>query len=132
VPFLKKINFDVYEFMNFCLLPLCDKYLNVFFLYEFLDSSRQSSHGDIVGRNDAPTPQHPSTIHIPRRIFYSLSAAQTIETYGAHETPPPHMLDCACNGLQGESHEDDPTLHCYPRESCVKSTQTISLVFFSG
>jgi hypothetical protein len=74
-----------------------------------LDSTGQPGHGDVVGSSDAPTPQHPSMSHIPMRIFSSSSMAQRTETPGAHETPPPHMLDHAHDGLHGESHEDDST-----------------------
>jgi hypothetical protein len=60
------------------------------------------------------------------RLFSSLSVAQRTETYGAHETPPPHMLDRAHEGLHGESHEDigstEPE-HCYPRETRVQSSR---------
>jgi hypothetical protein len=45
------------------------------------------------------------------RLFSSLSVAQRTETPGAHETPPPHMLDHAHDGLQGESHEDIGSTH---------------------
>jgi hypothetical protein len=38
------------------------------------------------------------------------------------------MLDGARDGVHGESHEHDST-HCYPRETCVPNTRTISVTF---
>ena len=70
-----------------------------------MDPTGQPSHGD-VGGSDAQTPQHPSTSHIPVRLFSSPSVAQRTENLGGHEMPPMHMLDHAHEGLQSESHED--------------------------
>jgi hypothetical protein len=97
-----------------------------------LDPTGQPGHGDVAGSSDAQTPQHPSTSHIPTRLFSSLLWAQRTETPGAHETPPPHTLDHARDGLQGESHEDigsAPLEHCYPGASHVQSSGTISIIF---
>jgi hypothetical protein len=58
--------------------------------------------------------------------------AQRTETPGAHETPPPHMLDCAREGLYGESHEDIGSAqpeHFYPGETCVQSSGTLSIIY---
>jgi hypothetical protein len=92
--------------MKFCLILLYEKYSNIFFVYAILDLTGQPSHGDFVGGSDAQTPQHPSTSHILMRLFASPFVAQRTKTSRAHETPPPHSLDRACEGLQGESHED--------------------------
>jgi hypothetical protein len=87
--------------MKFCLIPLYDQYSKILFLYEFLDLMGQTGHGDILGRNDAPTPQHPNMSHIHVRWFSSLFMALRTKTPRAHETPPPHMLDNSFDELQG-------------------------------
>jgi hypothetical protein len=78
------------------------------------------------GGSDAQTPQHPSTSHILVRLFSSPFVAQRTKTPGAHETPPPHTLDHACDGLQGESHEDIGSAqpeHCYLGAHMFKSQE---------
>jgi hypothetical protein len=97
-----------------------------------LDPTGQPGHGDAAGSSDAQTPQHPSMSHIPCEAIFLLSVAHRTETPGAHETPPPHMLDHARDGLQGESHEDIGSVqpeHCYPGASCVQSSRTLSIKF---
>jgi hypothetical protein len=105
------------------------------FYRKFWILTGQPGHGDVVGGSDAQTPQCPSMSHIPVRLFSSLSVAQRTETPGAHETPPPHMLDHAHEGLQGESHEDIGSAqpeHCYPGETCVQILGTLSINLFGG
>jgi hypothetical protein len=103
----KKRLFQTYiDLLNFCLIPLYEKYSNSLFPWAILDPTRQPSHGDVVGGSDTQTPQHPIMRHIPARLFSSMSMAQRTKTPGAHETPPSHTLDHVHEGLHGESHED--------------------------
>jgi hypothetical protein len=71
-----------------------------------LNPTRQPGHGEVTGGSGAQTPQHPSMSHTPPRLFVSLYVVQRTETPRAHGMPPPHTLDHAHEGLQGESHED--------------------------
>jgi hypothetical protein len=67
------------------------------------------------------------------RLFSSMFVAQRTETPGAHETPQPHTLDHARDGLQRESHEDIHFMqpgHWYPGETRVQSSGTLSIIYF--
>jgi hypothetical protein len=89
---------------------------NGFFLHEYLEPMQHHAHGDVVGSSGEQTPQHPSMSHIPSRLFSSLSVAQMTATLGSHENPPLYMPEHGtCDGVDGESHEEEST-HYYPRE----------------
>jgi hypothetical protein len=65
-------------------------------------------------------------------LFSSLFLAQRIETSGVHEMPPPHTLDHAHDGLQGESHEDigyAQLENYYLGETHVQISGTLSIIY---
>jgi len=66
------------------------------------------------------------------RLFASLYMDLMTKTLGVHDKPPLHMLDRACEGLQGECHKDIAYVqpkHCYVWATHVQILGTFSISY---